>query len=92
MSYDDEENVIRIANDCIRLASNLMSASLQHALSVRRRLRAGFIGRNRGVGFDAAASFGGYKDSGGSRQDGDARFDQYTDIRSVAHSIAQRKL
>ena len=54
--YDDEEQAIRIANDSIYgLAGNVMSGSVEHALAVARRLRAGFIGLNGGTGYGADA-------------------------------------
>jgi aldehyde dehydrogenase (NAD+) len=87
--YDDEEHAIRIANDSIYgLAGNVMSASLEHALAVARRLRAGFIGLNGGTGYGADVPFGGYKASGVGRQNGHAGFDQYTELKSVAYPVA----
>ena len=62
-----------------------MSGSLDHALAVARRLRAGFIGLNGGAGYGADVPFGGYKASGVGRQNGTAGFDQYTEIKSVAY-------
>jgi acyl-CoA reductase-like NAD-dependent aldehyde dehydrogenase len=87
--YDDEEDAIRIANDSIYgLAGNVMSGSLERALAVARRLRAGFIGLNGGAAYGADAPFGGYKASGIGRQNGYAGFDQYTEIKSVAYPVA----
>ena len=46
--FDDEEDAIRIANDSpYGLAGNVMSGSLEHSLAVARRIKAGFIGRQR---------------------------------------------
>jgi len=87
--YDGEEDAVRIANDSIYgLAGNVMSGSLEHALAVARRLRAGFVGVNGGVAYGADAPFGGYKASGVGRQNGTAGFDQYTEIKSVAYPVA----
>jgi acyl-CoA reductase-like NAD-dependent aldehyde dehydrogenase len=87
--YDDEEHAVRIANDSIYgLAGNVMSGSLEHALAVARRLRAGFIGVNGTAAYGADAPFGGYKASGIGRQNGRAGFDQYTEIKSVAYPVA----
>jgi acyl-CoA reductase-like NAD-dependent aldehyde dehydrogenase len=88
IAYDDEEDAIRIANDSIYgLAGNVMSSSLEHALTVARRLRAGFLGVNGGAGYGADVPFGGYKASGVGRQNGTAGFDQYTEIKSVAYPV-----
>jgi len=87
--YDDEEHAIRIANDSIYgLAGNVMSGSLERALRVARRLRAGFIGVNGTAAYGADAPFGGYKASGVGRQNGTAGFDQYTEIKTVAYPVA----
>ncbi len=69
--YDDEDDAVRIANDsAYGLAGNVMSGSLDHALAVARRLRAGFIGLNGTAGYGADTPFGGYKASGVGRQNG----------------------
>jgi aldehyde dehydrogenase (NAD+) len=84
--FDDEEDAIRIANDSpYGLAGNVMAGSLEHALAVARRLRAGFVGVNGGVPYGADTPFGGYKASGVGRQNGVAGFDQYTEIKSVGY-------
>ncbi len=45
--FDDEDDAVRIANDSpYGLAGNVMSGTLDHALAVAKRLRAGFIGLN----------------------------------------------
>jgi len=65
----DGEDAIRIANDSpYGLAGNVMAGSLEHALAVARRLRAGFVGVNGGVPYGADTPFGGYKASGVGRQ------------------------
>jgi len=84
--FDDEEDAIRIANDSpYGLAGNVMAGSLEHALAVARRLRAGFVGVNGGIPYGADTPFGGYKASGVGRQNGVAGFDQYTEIKSVGY-------
>ncbi|WP_085128515.1 aldehyde dehydrogenase family protein [Mycolicibacter engbaekii] len=84
--YDDEDDAVRIANDsAYGLAGNVMSGSLDHALAVAKRLRAGFLGINGAAGYGADTPFGGYKASGVGRQNGIAGFDQYTEIKSVAY-------
>ncbi len=84
--FDDEDDAVRIANDSpYGLAGNVMAGSLDHALAVAKRLRAGFIGLNGTAGYGADTPFGGYKDSGVGRQNGIAGFDQYTEVKSVAY-------
>ncbi|MBI3227198.1 MAG: aldehyde dehydrogenase family protein [Mycolicibacterium cosmeticum] len=84
--YDGESDAIRIANDSkYGLAGNVMSGSNERALAVARRIRAGFIGLNGTAGYGADVPFGGYKASGVGRQNGQAGFEQYTEIKSVAY-------
>jgi aldehyde dehydrogenase (NAD+) len=86
--FEDEEHAIRIANDSIYgLAGNVMSGSLDRALAIARRLRAGFIGVNGTAAYGADVPFGGYKGSGVGRQNGHAGFDQYTELKSVGHPV-----
>ena len=84
--FDDEDDAVRIANDSpYGLAGNVMAGTLEHALAVAKRLRAGFIGVNGTAGYGADTPFGGYKASGIGRQNGIAGFDQYTEVKSVAY-------
>jgi acyl-CoA reductase-like NAD-dependent aldehyde dehydrogenase len=86
--YADEEDAIRIANESrYGLAGNVMSSSLERALRVARRIRAGFIGLNGTAPYGADVPFGGYKASGVGRQNGIAGFDQYTELKSVGHPV-----
>jgi aldehyde dehydrogenase (NAD+) len=87
--FQDEADAIRIANDSsYGLAGNVMSGSLDRAVSVARRLRAGFVGVNGTAAYGADVPFGGYKASGVGRQNGIAGFDQYTEIKSVGHPVS----
>jgi len=87
--YENEEDAIRIANDSTYgLAGNVMSGSLDRALAVALRLRAGFIGVNGTAPYGADVPFGGYKASGVGRQNGIAGFDQYTELKSVGYPAA----
>lgn len=86
IAFDDEDDAVRIANDSpYGLAGNVIAGSLDRALAVAKRLRAGFIGLNGTAGYGADTPFGGYKASGVGRQNGVAGFDQYTEIKSVAY-------
>jgi acyl-CoA reductase-like NAD-dependent aldehyde dehydrogenase len=89
--YDDEDDAVRIANDSpYGLAGNVMAGTLDHALAVAKRLRAGFIGLNGTAGYGADTPFGGYKASGVGRQNGITGFDQYTEVKSVAYPADER--
>jgi aldehyde dehydrogenase (NAD+) len=62
--YDTDEQAIAIANDSdFGLAGSVWSSDAGRASSVARRIEAGTVGVN-GFGFNSAAPFGGWKDSG----------------------------
>jgi len=83
IGYEDEEEVIRIANDTpYGLAAYIFSGSPGHAREVASRLRAGYIEINDPKG-DSQAPFGGYKQSGIGREKGPLGFDSYLEIKSV---------
>ncbi|MEZ5141030.1 MAG: aldehyde dehydrogenase family protein [Acidimicrobiales bacterium] len=85
IAFDDDEDAVRIANDNpYGLAGYVLSQSAERSLAVARRLRAGSIGLNGTAAYGADVPFGGYKASGIGRQNGDAGFDQYLEIKSVA--------
>jgi aldehyde dehydrogenase (NAD+) len=83
--YDDDDDAVRIANDsAYGLSGGVFSGSLDRALSVAGRIRAGSVGVNGGAAYGPDLPFGGYKDSGIGRQNGDAGFDRYLETKSLA--------
>ena len=83
--FDDDDDAVRIANDSVYgLAGGVYSGSLERALAVARRIRAGMISVNGGAPHGADMPFGGYKASGIGRQNGIAGFEQYLETKSVA--------
>jgi aldehyde dehydrogenase (NAD+) len=83
--FEDDDDAVRIANESsYGLSGAVSSGSLERALSVARRVRAGTMGVNGGVWYGADVPFGGFKDSGIGRQNGIAGFDQYLEVKSIA--------
>ncbi len=83
ISYTDEEDAIRIANDSqYGLGGAVQSADLERAFRVASRIRTGMVGLN-GAGPDNAAPFGGYKQSGNGREWGQFGFDEFTEVKAV---------
>jgi aldehyde dehydrogenase (NAD+) len=83
MTYTDEEDAIRIANDSdYGLSGAVQSADPAHAFKVASRIRTGMVGIN-GAGTDLAAPFGGYKQSGNGREWGQSGFDEFTEVKAV---------
>lgn len=70
LPYDTEDEAVEIANDSdYGLAGAVWSADPAHALAVARRIRAGQVAINGGS-YNAAAPFGGFKQSGHGREAG----------------------
>jgi len=87
ISYEDEEDAIRIANDSVYgLSGGVWSATEERALAVARRIRTGTINVNGGNFYGADAPFGGYKQSGLGREMGPEGFEEYLETKTIAIS------
>src|SRR5262249_11831625 len=63
--YRDDEDAVRIANDCdYGLSGSVWTADGARGLAVARRVRSGSFGVNQPYSMDPAAPFGGVKASG----------------------------
>jgi acyl-CoA reductase-like NAD-dependent aldehyde dehydrogenase len=83
MSYEDEEDAVRLANDTIYgLAAGVWSRDPERAKRVARRIRAGQVDINGGA-FNALAPFGGYKQSGNGRELGKLGFEEFLEVKSL---------
>lgn len=83
IGYRDEDEAVAIANDTeYGLAAYVQSASRARALSVARRLRAGWVEINHAP-FDYAAPFGGYRQSGNGREYGAFGLLEYLEVKAV---------
>ena len=83
MTYKDDADAIRIANDSVYgLAGTVWSKDEARAQSVARRLRTGQVDINGGP-FNAAAPFGGYKQSGNGREGGVYGMEEYLEYKSM---------
>ena len=87
VSFDTEEEAIRLANDTeYGLVAYLYTGDLARGLRVSERLEAGMIGLNRGLVSDPAAPFGGVKQSGIGREGGQEGILEYLEATYVAVS------
>ncbi len=66
------------------LASYIYTQSLDRALRVAEALETGMVGVNRGVISDAAAPFGGIKESGFGREGGIEGIEEYLETKYIA--------
>ena len=82
---ESDEAAIDMANDTnFGLAAYLFSADLQHALDAAERLEAGMVGVNKGGISDAAAPFGGVKDSGLGREGGFQGIEEFLECKLIS--------
>ncbi|HWK76308.1 NAD-dependent succinate-semialdehyde dehydrogenase [Microbacterium sp.] len=86
--FDDEDEVIRLANDTeYGLAAYLYTNDLSTAIRVTERLKFGMVGVNDINPTSAAAPFGGVKASGLGREGGYEGIDEYLDTKLVGIAV-----
>src|SRR4249919_2031429 len=84
ISFDSEDEALRIANDSpYGLAAGVWTNDLSRAHRVARKLRAGSVWVNYWDGGDMTAPFGGYKQSGNGRDKSLHAFDKYTEVKAT---------
>ncbi|MFN0160217.1 MAG: aldehyde dehydrogenase family protein [Burkholderiales bacterium] len=83
MTYKDDADAIRIANDSVYgLAGTVWSGNDERAQKVARRIRTGQIDINGGA-FNPMAPFGGYKQSGRGREAGVYGLEEFLEYKSM---------
>jgi acyl-CoA reductase-like NAD-dependent aldehyde dehydrogenase len=83
ITYKDEEEAVKIANDTIYgLGGGVWSRDEAHAIAVARRIRTGQIDINGGP-FNSNAPFGGYKQSGNGRENGKYGLEEFLEYKSL---------
>ncbi len=83
ISYEDEEEAIRIANDSVYgLAAFVSSGDIERARRVAKRIRAGNVHINN-ARVDFGGCFGGYKQSGNGREWGEAGLAEFLELKAV---------
>lgn len=82
MSFEQEEEVIKLANDTpYGLAAYFYSRDIGRIWRVAESLHFGMIGINEGIISNAAAPFGGMKHSGNGREGSKYGLDDYLDVK-----------
>lgn len=83
--FDDDDDAVRIANDSVYgLSGSIHSGSEERALDVARRIRTGTIALNGGQWFHVDTPFGGYKQSGLGRENGQMGFEEYLETKVMS--------
>lgn len=83
ITYKDEDEAIRIANDSIYgLGGAVWAGSDESAVRVARRIRTGQIDINGGA-WNMEAPFGGFKQSGFGRENGVYGLEEYLEYKSM---------
>jgi betaine-aldehyde dehydrogenase len=83
ISYRDEDDAVRIANDTpYGLSGGVWSGSEERAQQVARRMRTGQVDIN-GAPFNLRAPFGGYKQSGNGRELGVYGLEEFLEYKAI---------
>ena len=89
LKFSDMEELIRRANaTTFGLAAAVWTRDVARAHEVAKRLRAGTVWVNCYDVFDAAAPFGGFKQSGFGRELGERGLDPYLETKTVTVSLS----
>jgi acyl-CoA reductase-like NAD-dependent aldehyde dehydrogenase len=84
MPFDDEDELVRKANDTIYgLGAAVWSNDAKRALRIAHRIKAGTVWVNTYGPVDPAAPFGGFKQSGHGREMGEYALELYTEVKCV---------
>jgi len=82
--FADDADAVRIANDSIYgLSGAVHSASEERALAVARGIRTGTLSVNGGGWFHPDTPFGGYRQSGLGRENGELGFEEYLETKVI---------
>jgi succinate-semialdehyde dehydrogenase/glutarate-semialdehyde dehydrogenase len=85
VGFDTEDEALAAANDTeYGLVAYLFTRDLSRALRVAERLETGMVGLNQGIVSNAAAPFGGIKQSGFGREGGYEGINEYLSTKYVA--------
>ncbi|WP_167133016.1 NAD-dependent succinate-semialdehyde dehydrogenase [Paramicrobacterium chengjingii] len=87
VEFDDEVEAVRLANMTEYGLVAYVFGDEQAAMRVGHKLQVGMVGINRGVVSDAAAPFGGVKESGIGREGSFEGIDEYLQTKYLAISV-----
>jgi aldehyde dehydrogenase (NAD+) len=83
ITYSDDDDAVRIANDSVYgLHGGVQSADPERALAVAKRIRTGQVDVNNAP-FNSSAPFGGYKQSGNTRERGRWGLEEFLETKAI---------
>jgi aldehyde dehydrogenase (NAD+) len=84
LTYHDEDEALRIANDVeFGLSGAVYSTDQDRALEMARKIRSGTVSLNNGLTMDIGVPFGGVKQSGYGRELGPEGLEAYLETRTI---------
>jgi (Z)-2-((N-methylformamido)methylene)-5-hydroxybutyrolactone dehydrogenase len=88
--FEDDEEAIEIANDTLYgLAAGIWTSNIRRAFVMADRIRAGTVWVNTYRAVSFMAPFGGYKQSGIGRENGQGAIDEYLQTKCVWINLAE---
>lgn len=86
MTFRTPAEAVELANNTrYGLAASIWSENINLALDIARKVKAGSVWVNCTNIFDAAAGFGGYRESGFGREGGEEGLYEYVQLRGLKH-------
>jgi aldehyde dehydrogenase (NAD+) len=83
--FEDDDDAVRIANESdFGLGGGVVSADLNRAMKIARRVRTGTMSVNGGMSISGDIPFGGYKASGIGREWGVEGIEEYLETKLIA--------
>src|SRR5438552_14269339 len=91
ISYEDDEDAVRIANDTpYGLSGYVTSGNIERARRVAKRIHSGNVHIN-GARLDFGGCFGGYKQSGNGREWGEAGLEEFLELKAIFGYVPSAK-
>jgi acyl-CoA reductase-like NAD-dependent aldehyde dehydrogenase len=91
ISFSDEADAIRLANDSIYgLSGSIWTRDGARALRVARAVETGVLSINANTSVRVTTPFGGFKQSGYGRELGPHALDAYTEVKTIFYATEER--
>jgi betaine-aldehyde dehydrogenase len=89
ITFEDEEEAVRLANDTIYgLSGSIWTRDGARALRVARAIDTGVLSINSNTSVRVSTPFGGFKQSGYGRELGPHALDAYTEVKSIYYATS----